>query len=155
MISTNYFGTVPMVPELTKIDFFSGDDDVTSLDVPTMYFDGWRELYEEEPGYDWTMDSVIVAKGNNVVKFTEVTCNEMLLKCEDSESRWISGVTANAVGADITEREGIRVLKKYFVEEYDFEKCEKKRGKVVFEESSPMDEYELSEFGKFCPANSH
>ena len=155
MINTNYFGTVPMVPELAKIDFFSGDDDVTSLDVPTMYFDGWRDLYAEEPEYDWILDSVIMIKDHHVTKFTESTCNEMLLECEDGESRWISGVTAQAVAADITEREGIRVLKEYFVEVYDFEKGEKKRGKVVFEEPSPMDEYDLREFGKFCPANSH
>lgn len=154
MISTNYFGTVPMVPELAKIDFFSGDDDVTSLDVPTMYFDGWRDLYEEEPGYDWILDSVIMIKDHHVTKFTESTCNEMLLECEDGESRWINGVTAQVVGADITEREGIRVLKEYFVEVYDFEKGEKKKGKVVFEDASPMSEYEFSKFGKFRLAES-
>ena len=154
MISTNYFGTVPMVPELAKMDFFSGDDDVTTLDVPTMYFDGWRDLYEEEPGYDWIQDSVIMIKDHHVTKFTESTCNEMLLKCEDGESRWISGVTAQVVGADITEREDIRVLREYFVEVYDFEMGVKKRGKVVFEETEPMSEYEISRFGKFCSEGS-
>lgn len=154
MVSTNYFGTVSMIPELAKMDFFSGDDDVTSLDLPKIYFDGMRDLYEEDYAYDWLMDSVIMAKDQYVIKFTESTTNEVLLKDMNGESAWLNGQVALMLGVDITEQEDIRVLKEYFVEVYDLEKSEKKRGKVVFEEPSPMSEYEFSEFGKFYLAGS-
>lgn len=143
MISTEYCGTVPMIPEFEKMDFFSGDDDVTSLDVPKIYFDGVRELYAEDYMYDWILDSVIMVKDDHIVKFTESTCNEMLLKDEDGESVWVDGVMAQIVGADVTEREDLRVLREYWVEVYDLKKGEKKRSKVVFEESSPMDEHDF------------
>ena len=154
MTNSYYLGTVPMLPDLEKIDVFADDDDVSRFKVPTIYYEGMSDTCKEEPVYDWIMDSVFMVKDQYVVKFIESTFNEVLLKDEKGESEWVDGRLAGIWGIDIEGREEIRVAKGYIVKMYDLEKGEKKRGKVVFEVTSPMSESELSELRKFYPAGS-
>ena len=154
MFDFYYCGTVPMIPELERIDLISDDDEVCDFKVPTIYYEGLSDTCEEEPVYDWLMDSVMLVKNQYVVKFTESTTNEVLLKDVNGEREWVDGQEARLWAVDIENREDVRVAKEYIVEMYDLEKGEKKRGKVVFDEPSPMDEYELSKIEKFCPAAS-
>lgn len=155
MATLCYEGRVPMSPELDKIDFYSNDDDVCCFKVPKIYYGVVQESCEEEPVYDWRMDTLVMAKNQCAVKYIESTGIEVLLENKYGEREWVKGKIAEILDIDIEGRENVREVTEYFVEVYDFEKGEKKRGKVVFEEPSPMDEYDLREFGKFCPANSH
>ena len=145
MTNSYYLGTVPMLPNLEQIDIFLDDDDASRFKVPSIYFEGISDTYEEEPVYDWLTDSVMMVKNQYVVKYIESTFNEVLLKNDNGESEWVNGKAAEILGIDVENREDVRIAKEYFVEMYDLEKGEKKRGKVTFEETSPMSEYDYSE----------
>lgn len=154
MATLCYEGRVPMFPELDKIDFYSNDDDVCCFKVPQICYEALCESCEEEPAYDWSMNSLVMAKSQYVVKYIESTGIEVLLENKYGESEWVKGKIAEILDIDIEGRENVREVTEYFVEVYDFEKGEKKRGKVVFDSPSPMNEYEFSEYGKFCTARS-
>ena len=154
MTNSYYLGTVPMFPDVEKIDVFLDNDDVSRFKVPTIYFEGMSDTYEEEPVYDWLKDSVLMVKDHYIVKYIESTFNEVLLRDNNGDCEWVNGKFGDIVCIDIEGREDTRVAKEYFVEMYDLEKGEKKRGKVVFDVTFPMSESELSELRKFYPAGS-
>ena len=148
MATLCYEGKAPMFPEVDKIDFYSNDDDVCCFKVPRIYYGAVGELCEEEPLYDWCMDSLVMVNNQCAVKYIEATGIEVLLKNKYGKSEWVKGKIAEILGIDIEGREDVREVTECIVEVYDFEKGEKKTGKVVFEETSAMDEYDLKEFGK-------
>lgn len=153
MTNSYYLGTVPMLPDLEKIDAFVDDDDVSRFKVPTIYFEGMSDTYEEDPVYDWLKDSVILIKNQYAVKYIESTFNEVLLRDNNGDCEWVNGKLGEIECIDIEGREDTRVAKEYFVEMYDLEKGEKKRGKVVFEVTSPMSECDFRELKKFNPVD--
>ena len=154
MANFYYTGMVPMLPELDKVAFNTNDDTVCGFKVPPICY-GVMSEKSDESVYDWRVDSLVMTKNQYVMVYVESTFNEVLLKNLDGEKEWVNGKVADIVGIDIGGREDVRVAKEYFVDLYDFEKGEKKKGKVVFEDASPMSEYEFSEFGKFCTAGSY
>ena len=143
MANMYYEGMVPMCPEIDKMRIISEDDDVCCFMVPAIYYKVMNEVNEEESVYDWRMDSLVMANKQRIVKYIESTCIEVLLKDKNGELDWVNGKLAEIVGIDIEGREDARVAKEYIVEMYDLEKGEKKRGKVVFDEPSPMSEYDF------------
>jgi hypothetical protein len=153
MATLYYEGKIPMFPELDKIDFHSNDDDVCCFKVPKIYYEKLCESCEEEPVYDWCMDFLVMVNNQHVIKYIESTGIEVLLKNKYGESEWVKGKIAEILGIDVDGREDVRKTTEYIVEMYDLEKGEKKRGKVVFEETTHMSEYEIDELKQYYPNN--
>ena len=149
-----YEGKVPMSPNWDEIELCSNDDNVCCLMVPKIYYGVVQESCEEELVYDWRMDVLAMVKNQCAVKYIESTGIEVLLKNKYGESEWVKGKIAEILGIDIEGSEDVREVTEYIVEVYDLEKGEKKKGKVVFEETSAMDEYDLREFGECASVTS-
>ena len=149
-----YEGMVPMFPYVDKMKIDTNDKNVCCFKVPAIYYGAMSESFEEEPVYDWLIDSVTMVNNQKVVKYIESEFIEVLLKDKDGKPTWLNGKIAEILGIDVAEREDVRVGQEYIVEIYDFERGEKKRGKVVFNEPSPMSEFDFNELAKYYPAGS-
>ena len=139
MSSTSYEGMVGMKPELEKGHFFSGDDDFT-YQVPQVYFACLGEINHSQQAFDCRYDSVIMVKDNRAVKYTEIDSYEVLLTDVNGRTNWVDGVVAEIMGWDIKDAADIRTAKSYWVEEFDWNKSEKRRYKVILEETSKLEE---------------
>lgn len=142
MLNLDSYGVVPMIPEMEKAYMECSDDDNSLFKVPQIYFEGRRDICEGKPAYNWDLDSVLIIKDKCVVKYTESTTYEVLIKDDKGKTEWIDGKVAEIWGADIENYEDIRVSKKYYVERYDLEKAEKSKYKVTLEETSNMNDYD-------------
>lgn len=142
MLELNSYGVVPMIPDMKKANIECDDDDNTLFKVPQMLFNGRRDICEEEPAYNWDLDSVFIIKDKCVVKYTESTTYEVLAKDIDGKLEWLDGKVAEIMGFDIKGYEDIRVAKAYSIEKYDLEKSEKSKYKITLEETSKMSDYD-------------
>ena len=141
MSNTSYEGLVGMKPEFEKRHFFSGDDDFTYR-VPQVYFECQGEINHSQLAFDCRYDSVIMVKDNRAVKYTEVDYYDVLLTDVDGRTEWVDGVVADIMGWEIEDAADIRTAKSYWVEEFDWNKSEKRRYKVILEETSKLEEYD-------------
>ena len=141
MSNTSYEGMVGMKPKLEKRHFFSGDDDFTYR-VPQVYFECQGEINHSERTFDYQFDSVIMVKDNRAVKYTEIDHYEVLLTDVDGRTDWVDGQVADIMGWDLQYASDIRTAKSYWVEEFDWNKSEKRRYKVILEETSKLEEYD-------------
>lgn len=134
------YGLVPMKPEIEKIDLINDDD--CAIEIPKIHFEFHIDTDEEQSAHNWYLNSVFVSKDNCVVKYTEATASEILLEDEDGKTVWLNGKEAEIIGIDIEGFIDIRERKDYKIEMYDIDKSEKRRYKVILEETSNMNDYD-------------
>ena len=144
MAGCYYKGSVSMKPEMEKSTFVIEAED--SYRIPGIYFAGEGETDHPQKAFEWSEDSVIVAKGDRVLKYTECMSYEILMRDEDGEESWVDGVLADCMGWDIEDAEGVRKVKNYLIEEYDFNKRKKRKYKVYLEEISEIEPYDYAYF---------
>jgi hypothetical protein len=137
-MSNYYNGSVPMKPEMEKKDFVCEDD--VCYQVPQVYFGCTGEVYNNTSAFDWNDEFVLVVRGNIILKYTESTFCETLVKDPDGEKNWMNGPIAELSGYDGEDVEDVIERKLYTIEEFDFDKFEKRRYKVVFEETLSIDD---------------
>ena len=143
-------GSVRIKPEKEKMDFVCEDEDEgVSLEVPRIYYEGVRDVDEEDSCFSWTTDSVAVVRGNHILKYTESTTYEVHMKGDRGESVWLNGAVAAIQGIDVDGRDDIRVSKEYWVEEYDLEKSEKRKYSVSLASISAMDKCDFYNIKSF------
>lgn len=153
MISNTYEAFVQMKPEMDNRHFFTGDDDFT-YQVPQVYFECLGETDNSPVAFDWSDNSVITVKDNRVVKYTECTLYELLMTDANGESSWVDGRLADCMGWNVKNVKQIRPKKSYMIEEYDLNNSEKRRYKVVLEETTNFEEYELEYLKKVIESDS-
>ena len=167
MSSNSYEGLVGMKPEIEKSHFFSGDDGFT-YKAPLVYFECQGDIehfrkedyeYEDDAivakdhciesdidplqvAFDWRGDSVIVAKDNRVVRYTEFDYYELLMTDLEGQIDWVDGRLADIMGWDLKYASDIRTAKGYWIEEFDWNKMEKKKYKVILDETSKLGKYD-------------
>ena len=141
MISSSYDGLVKMEPNLENREFFTGDDDFT-YQVPRVYFECLGESTDTQMALEWDDASVITFKDNRAVKYTERTYHEFLLPNENGEESWYTGEYGFLGEDDLKYARDIRPVKSYTIEEFDWNKSEKRRYKVILEETSKLEEYD-------------
>ena len=134
--------SVPMKAEMKKAGIAILDENMDSFELPSIYYDGCNFAYDEEFMFDWAADSVLVKRAGRIIKYSEITSYDVLLKDEDSESTWYKGAAAEIWGATKDDVIDFRPTKEYTIEEYDLEKALKYRYKVTLEETSEMDEFD-------------
>lgn len=139
-MSNVYEGMVQMKPNFKNMEFFSGDDDFT-YQMPRVYFECFGEINDSHSEFNWSDNSLITFKDNCAVKYTEVISCELLLPVENGEEFWFDArEDLGEVALEYAKE--IRPVKSYIIEEYDWNKSEKRRYKVVLEETSKLEDYE-------------
>ena len=137
MIKSPYEGTVQMKPKMESREFFTGDDDFT-YQVPRVYFECLGESTDTQSVLEWNDASVITFKDNRAVKYTESTYHEFLFPNENEDESWHVGKYEFLGEDDLKYARDIRLAKSYMIEEFDLNKFEKRRYKVVLEEISKL-----------------
>lgn len=135
----DYF-TAPLKPDMEKADFI---EDEIMVEVPSFYYDGSIRSYDDhELPYVWDTDTILMRRGNYVVKYTETSYYEWLFENEDGSTSWIDGRAAFVIDIDEERVIDVRPAKEYIVEDYDVEKSVKRKYKVTLEETSEMDSWD-------------
>lgn len=132
--------SVPMKPEMEKANITIKDED--TFDIPSIHYDGCVFADDEEFMFDWGIDSILIKQADHIVKYSEISSYDVLLKDEDNESAWYNGAAAENLGATKEDIVDFRPTKEYQIEKYDLEKSLKYRYKVILEETSEMDEFD-------------
>ena len=141
MSNSSYDGLVQMQPNFENGDFFSGDDDF-NYQVPRVYFECLGEINDSQSVFNWDDASVITFKDNCVVRYTKSTYCEFLMLDEKGEEIWLIGKHECLGEEDLKYIREVRPVKSYMIEEFDWNKSEKRRYKVVLEETSKLEDYE-------------
>ena len=89
--------------------------------------------------------TLFVVKKSKLIKYTTSISSELLIKDEYGESRWIDGRLANVLGVDIYDADSSRTTKEYRIVEYDLEKSQKRKYKVILDETVDMNENDICE----------
>lgn len=139
MSSVCYGGSIRMLPEVEENfdPMFGGG---YPHKTPKVYVEGYGESYFPQWCFDWADDSVIMVRDKRLVKYTYSRFVELLAKNEGGEIVWMDGRTAPYSncweGEYLNEYRGAQ---EYTVEEYDFERFEKRKYKVILDETSKLD----------------
>lgn len=159
MSSICYGGSVRMKPEVENENLDPMFDEGYPYKMPKVYLDGWGESYFPQWCFNWDADSVVVTRDKCVVKYTRSTFLELLAKNEDGEVVWIDGRSApysSCWGGEYLDEN--RSAYEYTITEYDLNELKKRKYKVVFEEESCLNNWDLqslSEYGMEKTINSH
>ena len=137
MYSNFYEGSVPMIPDMEKKDFVGEDDFVYQM--PTVCFECVGQVYDPKSVFEWGEDSVVVIKGNRIVKYTESKFFDALVRNVDGNAVWLEGRAADVLGYFEEDVEDRKERTTYKVEEFDCNKAEKRVYQVVLKESSHLD----------------
>lgn len=151
-MSNYYNGSVPMKPEMEKKDFVCEDD--VCYQVPQVYFGCTGEVYNNTSAFDWNNEFVLVVRGNIILKYTESTYCEVHVKDSDGKDNWMTGPLAEFSGYDSEDVEDVIERKLYTIEELDFDKFEKRKYKVVFEETSTINDSDYCTFKHYVSDES-
>ena len=140
-----YSGSVPMKPEMDKMDFFGEyiDYDI-SYQMPKIYFECAGDTYDSKSSLEWSDNSLIVVKDNCIVKYTESKFSDVLVKDVDGKSDWLECRVANVYGFEEEDVEDSVERKRYTVEEYDLDKSEKRSYSVILKTSSQLNDIDKS-----------
>ena len=121
-----------------------------------LWMEGCEEFYTQ-PGFSWSSESVIVAKEDNVIKYTKTDFINMKAVDEDGNELLICGMTAPYEGCDLDEKhknihyvfdgdnEGIPAYD-FKVEVFDTKTLKKKIYKMKEVEEKEMSDYEIKEY---------
>ena len=137
MSSYCYGGKVLMKPaeEENKNEIH---DEGYPFSYPKVYLEGF---YEDSTDFLMSFDaeSIIFVRGKRVVEYTDVSSQEALGKDENGHEAWLDGYEYSRTKEEAYPE--TRVVHEYRIEEYDIDKMEKKRYKVVLEDVLPIDVY--------------
>ena len=139
MNSNYYNGMIGMKPKSGDAIFFSGDDDFTYR-IPRVYFECQGDVDHLESAFDWRGESVITFKDNRAVRYTECNHYELLMTDIDGCTEWVEGVLADIMDYDMQYASDVRTVKSYLIEEFDWNKSEKRTYKVILESTSKLEE---------------
>ena len=137
-----YEGCVSMRPEMTKSEFYSGDSNFT-YKLPKIHFECGGENDLDNKAFGWSRDSIVLIKDRRTVKYTEFISKELLVTDENGENVWIDGTAADIMGLDAGCIADFRDIVGRWIEEYDWDKSEKRRYKLVLEETSQIDNNDI------------
>lgn len=145
-------GKLCMKPVKTKDNVY---EEEYPYSVPTVYLEGTFETYFPQMVFDWNNDSVVVARDNSVIIYTLADYNELLAKDEDGNVIWMDGRTAPYSGCwngeYLNEQ---RYAYEFIINEYDLQKFERKKYKMVLDETSKIDDNEYKYLKNLLDADS-
>ena len=150
MASVCYGGSIRMNPDVENENRDPLFEDGYPYKIPEVYLNGCGETYFPQYCFDWDDDSVVVVRNKSVVKYTKSTFIELLAENEEGEIVWMDGRTAPFEecwkGKYLDQSRG---AKEFTVEEYDLESHQKRKYKMVLDETAPFEVYDCYELMNF------
>ena len=138
MASHNYMKRVLMKPaEEENKNEIHGEG--YPFSYPKVYLEGF---YEDSTDFLMSFDaeSIIFVRDKRVVQYSDFSFQEALGKDENGHEAWLDGDKYSRTNEEAYPE--TRVVHEYRIEEYDIDKMEKKRYKVVLEEVLPINVYD-------------
>ena len=108
---------------------------------PQVYYDRTHKEIYYPTRVSWDSDSVVVIGDDmSVVEYTEFDFEERLAKDKIGELIWVDGITAPYTDCVVEKfLDETRYIKKFSVTRYDIETLQKKRYKMVLDETTEFD----------------
>ena len=157
MSSTVYGGSLLMKVENNKNLKNDCEDiyDSYPFKVPKVYLDGTGEEYFPQIPFSWSKDSVVLVRGKQVIEYTQSNFAELLAKDKDGNLIWVDGRTAPYEGCwDGEYLDETRGGKEYTVTEYDIETAQKKKYKMLLDETTEFDSWDYRRLSNFVDADT-
>ena len=134
MSITYYGGRILMKAD----EYISFDEDVYGaseypFEEPTVFLNGYGEDWFPLDGLSWSDDSVILARKERVLVYTESHSTEVLTKNETGDVVWVNGRKELSRCANAHPSE-MRPVTTYSVVEYDLNTLTKKKYNLLLEE---------------------
>ena len=158
MASITYGGKLLMKPEKTNINLKDDYmDDYTSypFNEPKVYLDGTCETYHQQLSFSWSDDSVVLVRDTSVVEYTKSSFTELLAKDKDGNIIWVDG--RRAPYSDCWDGEYLdetRDGQEFKVTLYDIKTSQKKRYKMVLDETSEFEPWDYRRLANFVDADT-
>lgn len=112
--------------------------------VPQVYLEGHGEQYFPQLLFSWEDDSVVAVRDRRIVEYTKSHYTELLAEDEKGNIIWVDGRTAPYEGCwggkYLNEH---RNACAYTIQKYDFDTLEKRKYKVVPDEATKFDRYDV------------
>jgi hypothetical protein len=141
---------------LMKADeYISFDEDVYEaseypFEEPTVFLNGHGEDWSPQDGYSWSDDSVILARKERVLVYTESNFTELLTINAAGDVVWLNSredpFLSYSGGEPIVEP---RPATAYSAVEYDLKTLTKKKYKMVLDEETPFDFWDFDALKDF------
>lgn len=152
MCSYFYNCSIPLIPEMEKADIIVENKDVSSVELPEIYYDRLNVPNKESPMFAWGANSLLIKKDNHVVEYDEISRFDALVRTESGDVVWENGQDLVARGFPVDEIVDFRPAKEYWIYEYDLENSLKKTYKVMPQETSEIDILDYQKLmGKWLP----
>ena len=153
MASITYGGKLLMKSEKTNINLKDDYmDDYTSypFNEPKVYLDGTCETYNPQLSFSWSDDSVVLVRDTSVVEYTKSSFTELLAKDKDGNIIWVDGRGAPYSNCWDGEYLGdTRAGQEFKVTFYDIKTSQKKRYKMVLDETSEFESWDYRRLADF------
>lgn len=158
MSSITYGGKLLMKAEnnnKNKNDDYMYDYASYPFDEPKVYLDATCEDYYPQVLFSWSDDSVVLVRGANVIEYTKSNFAELLAKDKEGNIIWVDGRTAPYEdcwdGEYLNETRGAQEFK---VTLYNIETLQKKRYKMVLDETTELDAWDFRRLSEFVDADT-
>ena len=138
-----------------KSDDFYDNMDKYPYSVPQICLEGMCEDYFPQVPFSWGDDTIISARSNWVVEYTQSNFAELLAKDEDGNIVWMDGRSAPYEGCWNGEYldEG-RGAYEFRVTLYDLKTSEKKQYKMVLDKTSELSAADCRRLSEFVDADT-
>jgi hypothetical protein len=117
---------------------------------PKVYLDGTCETYHPQYSFSWGDDSVVLVRDTSVVEYTKTSFTELLAKDKDGNIIWVDGRGAPYSNCWDGEYLGdTRAGQEFKVTLYDIKTSQKKRYKMVLDETSEFESWDYRRLADF------
>ena len=153
MASITYGGKLLMKSEKNNInpkDDYMDDYDSYPFEEPKVYLDGTCETYHPQYSFSWGDDSVVLVRDTTVIEYTKSSFTELLAKDKDGNIIWVDGRGAPYSNCWDGEYLGdTRAGQEFKVTLYDIKTSQKKRYKMVLDETSEFESWDYRRLADF------
>lgn len=153
MASITYGGKLLMKAEKNNInpeDDYMDDYESYPFEEPKVYLDGTRETYYPQYSFSWGDDSVVLVRDTTVIEYTKSSFTELLAKDKDGNIIWVDG--RSAPYSDCWDGEYLdetRDGQEFKVTLYDIKTSQKKRYKMVLDETTEFESWDYRRLADF------
>ena len=157
MSSIFYGGTLPMKVDESRLicnDAMMGTSEYPFY-VPDVYLEGYGESYHLQYRFDRTDDSVILVREKSMTEYTRSDFLELLAKDKEGNLIWMDKRKAPYPSCwDGEYLDDMRDAKEYSITEYNLETLEKKKYKVILDETTKLDAHDYDHLKKYMDAET-
>lgn len=119
------------------------------FEEPTVYLDCNGEDYYSQPNFSWSDDSIVLARKDRVLFYTQSHFSELLVSDDDGNIVWVDGRSEPSASRWNGAYPGVtRSAVTYSTIEYDLSTLTKKKYKMVLDEETPFTNLDFDKIEK-------